>query len=59
MLGRNIYTGERLEKNLKSIAMMSLIIALAGTVMFIMNIMTGAYLVSLTSIAFLLVGIVI
>ena len=58
MLGRSIFVGERSEKNLKSISMMSLIIAFAGLVMFVMNLVSGAFLVGLTSIAFLLTGVV-
>ena len=57
MLGRSIFVGERYEKSMKSIAVMSLIVAMAGFVMFVMNIATGQYLVSLTSIAFLLIGV--
>ncbi len=57
MLGRSIFVGERYEKSMKSIAVMSLIMALAGFVMFVMNIAAGQYLVSLTSIAFLLTGV--
>ena len=57
MLGRSIFVGERYEKSMKSIAVMSLIVALAGFVMFVMNITAGQYLVSLTSIAFLLTGV--
>ena len=58
MLGRSIFVGERYEKNLKSIAKMSLIMSLAGLVMFVMNLASGAYLVSLTSIAFMFTGVV-
>ena len=57
MLGRSIFVGERYEKSMKSITVMSLIVALAGFIMFVMNIASGQYLVSLTSIAFLLTGV--
>ena len=57
MLGQSIFVGERYGKNLKSIAKMSLIVAVAGFVMFVMNMASAQYLVSLTSIAFLLIGI--
>ena len=57
MLGRSIFVGERYEKSMKSIAKMSLIVAVAGLVMFVMNMASTQYLVSLTSIAFLLTGI--
>ena len=57
MLGRSIFVGERYEKSMKSIAKMSLIVAFAGLIMFIMNVAAGQYVVSLTSVAFLLTGI--
>ena len=57
MLGRSIFVGERYRKNMKSIGVMSLLMALAGFVMFILNIAGGQYLVSLTSLAFLLTGV--
>ena len=57
MLGRSIFVGERYKKSMKSIAVMSVIVSLAGFVMFVMNIAAGQYLVSLTSIAFLLTGV--
>ncbi len=57
MLGRSIFVGERYEKSMKSIAKMSLIVALAGFIMFIMNVAASQYLTSLTSVAFLLTGV--
>ena len=57
MLGRSIFVGERYEKSMKGIAKMSLIVTLAGFVMFVMNLASAQYLVSLTSIAFLLTGL--
>ena len=59
MLGRDIIVGERYERNLRSIRDMSLILMLAGTVMFIMNILSRAYMVSLTSVAIMLAGAII
>ena len=59
MLGRDIIVGERYERNLRSIRDMSLILILAGTVMFVMNILSRAYLVSLTSVAIVLAGVCI
>lgn len=57
MLGRDIIVGERYERNLRSIRDMSLILMLAGSVMFIMNILSRAYLVSLTSVAIMVAGV--
>ena len=56
MLGRDINVGERYERNLRSIRDMAFILILAGIVMFVMNIMARAYLVSLTSVAIILAG---
>ena len=57
MLGRDINVGERYERNLRSIRDMAFILILAGIVMFVMNIMAKAYLVSLTSVAIILAGV--
>lgn len=57
MLGRDIIVGDRYERNLRSIRDMSLILILAGTVMFVMNILSRAYLVSLTSVAIMVAGV--
>ena len=57
MLGRSIFVGERYERNLKIISVMSVIISIAGFIMFVMNIAAEEYVVSLTSVAFLLTGI--
>lgn len=57
MLDRDIITGQRLEQNLKSIRNLSLVLILAGTVMFVINILERAYLVSLTSVAIILTGL--
>ena len=59
ILGRDIVVGERYERNLRSIRDMALILMLAGTVMFVMNILSHAYLVSLTSVAIILAGVCI
>ena len=58
MLDRSIFVGERYRKNMKSIAKMSLIVAMAGLIMFVMNMAKGDYIVSLTSVAFFLMGII-
>ena len=56
MLGRDIIVEERYERNLRSIRDMSLILMLAGTVMFVMNIISRAYMVSLTSVTIMAAG---
>jgi len=56
MLGKEILIGERYERNLKSIRDLAFVMMLAGTVMFIMNILSREYLVSLTSAAIIIAG---
>ena len=59
MLGRDIFVGERYEKNMRGIAIISLMVAMAGLVMFTVNMISGQYLVGLTSVAFMLTGVVV
>ena len=41
MLGRDIFVGERYEKNMRGIAIISLMVAMAGLVMFTVNMISG------------------
>ncbi|MDO5477082.1 MAG: ATP-binding protein [Eubacteriales bacterium] len=59
MLGRDILVGQRYERNLRSIRDLSIVLMLAGTVMFVMNIQSRAYSISLTSIAIILAGFLV
>ncbi len=56
MLGENIYIGERYERNMKSIAVLSVIMAAAGLVMLIVNLASREYSVAMTSVPFMVTG---
>ena len=56
MLGKSIFVGERYDRNMKSISALSLVLMMAGMIMFIINMAAGDYIVSLTSVAFVLAG---
>ena len=57
MLGRDILVGQRYERNLRSIRDLAVVLMLAGTVMFVMNLLSRDYLTSLTSIVIVLAGL--
>ena len=56
LLGRDILVGQRYERNLRSIRDLAVVLMLAGTVMFVMNLQSRDYLTSLTSIVIILAG---
>lgn len=55
-LGRNIFVGVRLENNLKGLRYMAVVLSILGAVMFTINIVAGAYLVAMTSVAIIIAG---
>jgi len=56
MLGENIYIGERYERNMKSIAVLSVIMGAAGLVMLILNLSHREYTVAMTAVPFMVTG---
>ena len=57
-LSRNIYVGERLEKNLYGITLVSVFSALLGLVMVIINLIRGGGFVVVTSLMFFVGGLI-